>query len=237
MKSKYDYDIIRDYLHGLTDRQTSQRIRELIRTDDIARNIAAGILQLEHDFHGDENQVESYIDGLLQKQLRLIESEPKSRLIRIGWMKMAAALLILVLSGFVLWFTVLKNENVLDEELSEPYPLMVTRGPEMNAGFERYLARDYENAISMFEADSADVTARFYNALSNLYAQHYDRSITLLSSLKESRYRDQALWYQALALMKLGKKGEAERILKTIADDPAHYKSPEARKLLPPSND
>ena len=67
MKSKYDYDIIRDYLHGLVDQETARRIRELIRHDEVARNIAAGILQLEHDFNGDEHEIESYIEELRQK--------------------------------------------------------------------------------------------------------------------------------------------------------------------------
>ena len=235
-KSKYDYDIIRDYLHGLVDRETARRMRDLIRTDDVARSIAAGILQLEHEFNGDDHQVESYIEELRQRQLTLIEAETKEEVSSRGWIKLAAAILILAVSSAVLWLTVFRdNVNLVDQELKEPYALaVVDRGSPTESGFKFYAEGDYKRAIISFDSISNDVTATFYNGLSHLYTGEYDDAIVLLgtSTLKASRYRDQASWYRALAKIKVGKKGEAKKSLEGIGKDPKHYKHAEARQLL-----
>lgn len=230
MKSNYDYDVIRDYLHGLVDQETARRVRDLIRTDDVARNIAAGILQLEHDFKGNENDIDAYIDELLKKQLKLIDDQERSGS-RI-WLRLAAAVLIIAVSGFVLW-RVLANGNVLERELRHRYPLAsLQRGPITNTGFQAYVSGNYREAIKAFENNSTDATVVFYNGLSHLYTGEYDAAITLLGSLQESRYREQALWFQALALMKSGRKEEAKKNLEQISSNPAHYKSAVARELL-----
>lgn len=229
MKSKYDYDIIRDYLHGLTDQETTNRIRDLIRTDEIARNIAAGILQLEHEFGGNEEEIEAYIESLRQKQKSLIVGRNSYRI----WIGMAAAILLLAVVGSVIW---LRQGDLLEDELSEPYPLAILDRSESNTGkgFEFYIKRDYKNAVNAFDPKSTDVSEIFYNGLSNLYAGNYDRAIQLLSSepLKSSRYKQQADWFIALALLKSDKKEAAKKALGSISNDPAHYKSEEARKLL-----
>ena len=234
MKSKYDYDIIRDYLHGLVDRETASRIRDLIRTDDIARSIAAGILQLEHDFKGNEEEIEAYIEGLRQKQLKRIDEQAKKgRTTSFGWMKLAAAILIVAVAGSVVWF---QNEDVLARELGETYPLaIVDRGvSDVNPGFEFYRTQQYTKAIESFDKIQDDVNVTFYNGLSNLYLGDYSRAATLLGSesLQKSRYKEQARWFQALALLKIGQKDEAKENLLMINNSSGHYKSAEAGKLL-----
>lgn len=231
MKSNYDYDVIRDYLHGLVDQETARRVRELIRTDDVARNIAAGILQLDHDFNGNEDEIDSYIDQMLRKQLKLIDNHEEGDRSRV-WIRVAAAVLVIAASGFVLW-SVLGNEDVLDRELRSPYPLAsLQRGSDNNPGFQAYVNGEYNKAIKAFDSNSTDATVILYNGLSHLYAGDYDAAVTLLGTLRDSRYRDQALWYQTLALMKSGRKEEAKKNLEQISSNPDHYKSAAARELL-----
>jgi hypothetical protein len=229
MKGKYDYDLIRDYLHGIVDRETARRIRELIRTDEVARDIAAGILRLEHEFNGNEEEIEAYIEKLREKQLSLIAP----RRVYSGWMKMAAAILLVALVSAVVWLTVWRGD-VLTEELSEPYPLSaIVRDPEeLNPGFEFYRKGKYKSAIAAFENSSDDANILFYKGLSHLYAGEYDQAAGILGSLEASRYREQAEWFCALALMKAGRKDEARKMLKEIGGDEKRYKSKEAVQLL-----
>jgi hypothetical protein len=227
MKSNYDYDIIRDYLHGLVDQETARRIRDLIRNDDVARNIATGILQLEHDFNGNDDEVDSYIDGLLQKQLKLIHKKEGTSN---TWIKMAAAILLVAVAGSAAWL--MQGNNVLDDELSEPYPFSSDRGTSTGAGFEAYIKGNYNSAINSFDINSADATVIFYNGLSHLYAGKYNEAVTLLGSLGTSRYNQQAFWFQTLALIKAGKTNEGRRNLQIISNYPSHYKSGAARELL-----
>lgn len=231
MKSKYDYELIRDYLHGLVDQDTAGRIRDLIRDDDVARNIAAGILVLEHEFNGNENEIETYIERLRQKHLKLIREEGGKQQ-SFGWVKIAAAILIIVMTGAVLWLT-LFNKSVLERELSRPYALSaIDRGStDANQGFEFYLNKDYRNAIKAFEGIDGDASVTFYGGLSYLYSGDYDNAITLFSSLDASRYSGQAAWFHSLALIKAGKTGEAKTILESIVAR-SGYKSAEARQLL-----
>lgn len=238
MKSKYDYDIIRDYLHGLVDQETAARIRELIRTDEVAKNIATGILQLEHEFKGNEQEIEAYIESLRQKQLTLIAGESKVRKMTFPWVRVAAAILLLAVVTPILWLTLYRNDpnDILASELRSPYPLSaVGRGPiEDNPAYEAYLSGHYNNAIKAFEAREGDVTDTFYNGLSNLYAGHYDRAIELLSSesIGTSRYKEQALWFRSLALIKAERISEARESLQQISSQKQHYKSEQASILL-----
>ncbi|HMJ70142.1 MAG TPA: hypothetical protein VK508_14650 [Cyclobacteriaceae bacterium] len=237
MKGKYDYDIIRDYLHGLVDQETSHRIRDLIRTDEVARNIAAGILQLEHEFHGEDDEIESYIETLRQKQLTLIREQGKERKMSPGWIRVAAAILIIAVAAFVLWLTVFRNSNnnMLAAELNTPYPLAtLDRGSPGESGFKFYIEGDYKNAIASFDSISNDVSVTFYNGMSHLYGGEYDQAVTLLrsSSLEASRYREQVSWFEVLALIKAGRNDEAKEGLKRISADSSHYKSGAARQLL-----
>jgi hypothetical protein len=238
MKSKYDYDTIRDYLHGLLDQETAGKIRELIRTDEVARNIAAGILQLEHEFNGDEHQIEAYIEALRQKQLKRIKEHRPTKVVSFGWVKLAAAILIIAVAGAAVWLMLSKgptDNDLLAQELVEPYPLMIERGQsDVEAGYKFYLRGEFKKAAEPFGGTSEDVTVVFYSGLSNLYAGDYEKAALLLNNdlLKTSRYEQQASWFCALALVKAGKMGEAKAGLEKIAGNSDHYKSGAAQQLL-----
>jgi hypothetical protein len=230
MKVKYDYDIIRDYLHGLVDQETARRIRDLIREDEVARNIAAGILQLEHEFNGNEAEVEKYIEALRAKQLKLINRRHIPT-----WTRLAAAVLVIALAGAVVWLTIGKSDPI-EDELRDPYPLVTTgRGAaDGDDGFEYYRKGEYKKAIASFSQEAEDVSVIFYDGLSHLYAGEYDQAAELLgtASLAESRYKEQSEWFRALSLLKAERTAEARAILETIKSNRQHYKSAAAEKVL-----
>jgi len=146
--------------------------------------------------------------------------------------------LIIALSGSVLWLTVFRNDHnkLLEAELSTPYPLAtLDRGSLAESAFESYIKGDYRNAMTSFnKVTNGDVSVTFYNGLSHLYAGEYDKAVILLrsTSLEGSRYHEQALWFETLALIQAERKGEAKENLERISKNSTHYKSAEALRLL-----
>src|SRR5687767_12523012 len=128
MESRYDYDIIRDYLHGLVSREKAHEIGELIRTDDVARDIAEGILLMEKEFLENDTDIENYLEDFRQTQLRAIQTGAlviAERKVRNQWLKIAAAVLLLVVVFFSIRQITSQPDllTLIDEELAEPYPV------------------------------------------------------------------------------------------------------------------
>lgn len=243
MKSKYDYEIIRDYLHGLVDTKTSKEIGELIKRDETARSIAEGIVRLEKKFTGTDAEVDKYLNEFRQKQMDLIiPPKPSSATTKI-WFRVAASLLLLIGISMVirLMTTSPDLQALVGNELGQPYPLASLVRGESDAASERafqlYSQGDYVNASIYFEKsfegkDNASFT--FYNALSHLYVGNYERAIVLLKSdvVVNSRYAAQGQWYQALALIRSGDKDKAREILENIVDNKQHFKYETASEML-----
>jgi hypothetical protein len=247
MESRYDYDIIRDYLHGLVEREKALEIGELIRQDEIARDIAEGILRLDDEFNENEQDIEAYLENFRQAQLKKISyhSSGIAAQTRNLWLKIAAVILILVVTGFFIKQAFDKPDliTLINEELSQPYPVSnVVRGPshgdDYNKALEMYKNKNYVQASLYFEkaakSENDHATVTFYNALSSLYSGHYPRAISLLESrtISASRYSQQAQWYLSLAYIKSEKQTKGVEILKRMQNSPHVYKHREAVQLL-----
>ena len=246
MKSQYDYEIIRDYLHGLTDGKTSREVGELIKRDETARSIAEGILLLEEEFKGNEEDVELYLDKFYQAQLNVIHKQIQPvRITQKLWFRIAASVLVLVIAGFTVRMLITRPdvESLIAQELSKPYPvsnLVRSEGSQTteDRAYESYASGKYLEAAQYFSqtnGEARDVaSATFYQAMSNLYVGGYPRAIQLFESpiISESRYVEQARWYQSLALLRSHNKTKAVEILRSIRANPQHFKYEDAGELL-----
>ncbi len=246
MNSKYDYDIIRDYLLGLTDKKTSLEISELIKTDEVARSIADGIIRLNKEFKEDEASQESYLEDFRKKQLEIISKHTRPKRITVKYpLRIAAALLLLITVGAVIRILVSEPDyqEMVDKELTQPYSISTivrSDGDESSRekAFQLYAQGEFAKASTYFELameyEKENASIVFYHALSQLYGKHYTEATTLLKAdvIASSRYSQQAQWFQVLALLKAGNKREAKEILATISGNPQHYKLSEAQQLL-----
>ena len=244
MPSPYDYDLIRDYLHGLVDRNSATEIAELIAKDETARSIAEGILLLEKNFQNDRD-IESYLENFRQAQLKTIQSfATDGRRKRILWLKIAASLIFVSLIGVV--FRQMRTSPdaiaIVDSELSRPYAVSnfvrsTGETTPFELGLERYAAQDYPEALRYFKlaaGGTADLaTLTFYEALSQLYSGNYEEAIGLFQTeiIKKSRYIQQARWHLALAAIKGGDRRVAKETLSAISEDENHYKHEKAREI------
>ena len=244
MPSQYDYDLIRDYLHGLVDRNSASEIADLIAKDETARSIAEGILLLEKNFQNDRD-IESYLENFRQTQLKTIQSfATDGRRTRILWLKVAASLILVALIGFVFRLTRTSADAIaiVDDELSHRYAVsnLVRSSGEttpLELGLEYYAAQEYQEALRYFKRAAGGTgdlaTLTFYEALSQLYSGNYQEAIRLLQTevIKKSRYIQQARWHLALAAIKGGDHQVAKETLSAISQDQLHYKHGKAREI------
>lgn len=248
METRYDYDIIRDYLHGLVDQEKAREVGDLIRNDEIARDIAEGILRLEREFDDNEHDLETYLENFRiaqLKKIRELEVKTSANKKRNLWLKIAAACALLLITTFAVQRMTTKPEPLalINNELTLPYPVSTTfRGTENGADYrtalELYRNKKYVQASLYFEkaakTESDLATVTFYDALSALYSGHYNRAITLLESraVSVSRYSQQARWYLSLACIKADKTEKGIELLRHMSNAPHHYKHDSAVQLL-----
>jgi tetratricopeptide (TPR) repeat protein len=244
MKSQYDYELIRDYIFGLTDAQTTREIGELIRQDEIARTIAEGILRLEKNFEGNEDDVNAYLDTFLQSQLQTIQKQTGDTHRRRIWLRVAASVLLVAIAGYVITIMLRPSaDTLIAQELSQPYAVSNLVRSDGNTsdeerGYAAYTNGNYVEAMGHFgkatAVDPKSGSIAFYFALSNLYAGRYQDAVTLFESksIAESRYEQQARWYKGIALIRSGNKEKAREIFQSVAEDDGHFKRAEAQQLL-----
>jgi hypothetical protein len=242
MTDKYNYELIRDYLHGVLDKNTAARVGELIRTDETARSIAAGIIQLEEEFK-DELEAEKYLEAFHEKQTATIRHNKPFTISFKPLLRIAAALVVLIGVGFVIRYVTTPNLNELvNQELSMAYPIpTLSRDGEatgLDQAYQLYSEKKFARAADLFHqvgAKAPEQTAIiFYEGISRLYAGEYRPALELLENqmLTDSRFEQQARWFRAVAYLKLKNHERANIVLREIVNQPRHYKQKLAREIL-----
>lgn len=237
MDTKYNYELIEDYLNGLLSEEASKKISALIETDALARDIANGILLLKNKFKTDE-ATEEYLNERLAIQNNLITQNNRKSL---SWLKVAATIVLVLVSGLVI-YNITANQNgqeLVAQALEVPYPMIaVSRGDDtnddLNEAISAYESRNFAKAAASYAKLEQSTTIKFYLGLSYLYNDNFDEAIAKLSdrALQESRFSDQCEWYLALAYFKAGEAQKSKAILHGIANNDKHYVNQEARDLL-----
>jgi hypothetical protein len=235
MNGKYNYELIKDYLDGILDTNTSNRVKALINNDENARAIAKGVLLLQQKSENDE-AIDKYFDNLLSSQQKVINQNIKSRT-PFSWLKIAAVITLLAVSSLVVYR--LSQPDLIDlveRELAVPYKSSVTlRDSEnvVNDGILAYNSGDYKTASELLKKSTSTEEVFFYG-LSELYLKNYERAIVPLNGaeLTDSRFEEQGRWYLALAYILANDELSAKATLMKIVVRKSHYKYHNARRLL-----
>ncbi|MEQ9403329.1 MAG: hypothetical protein RIM99_07090 [Cyclobacteriaceae bacterium] len=242
MKENYNYELIKDYLDGLLDSETSEKLRMVLSKDETARAIANGILILEDRFKTDE-EVDKYLDAQLAKNTNFIRAS-ESRKRPFGFLKIAASIVLIAVSSLTIYqFSISSVADIVDKELSNPYQAaVVTRGSESVSNFEKgillYNEMKYSEALVVLKNEESQ-RAGFFRGLCQLYMNEYQYAIEELKNqdLETSRYQEQSRWYLMLSYLKSGQQDEAKGILNTITERKNHFRLKEARRLSALLND
>ncbi|MEM1002836.1 MAG: hypothetical protein AAGH46_09320 [Bacteroidota bacterium] len=233
--SNTNYELIQDYLDGLLDQEASLKVGKLIDNDEVAYNIAKGILLLRKEFVHDESQIEEYLNSIYKRQQSLFKLQKTSKYAT--WLKIAAVLTVVTVSAFITYrFYQPSLEEMINAELAVPYKGTVafrdSQKTELSAGLTAYVDENYLRAAELLEGIN-DAEAVFYHGLCRLYLEEYETAIKLFNSdiVEQSRYAIHSSWFLALSYYKLGDRENVRKLLKKIIAQ-NHYKKTEAIKLL-----
>lgn len=241
MEAKYNYELIKDYLEGLLDSKTAEAVQQLIKADETAKSIALGILTLDEKFQGNEQEFDTYIDGLLQSQQQVIDTHQIAQK-SIPWIKIAAAVLLIAVVGIASYRYLQPNLlELVNQEISTPYPNTPTfrsSSTDLDKGYTAYLKGNYHEAsvlLSRFD----NTESLFFNGLCQLYLGNSQRAVELFNKadLTTTRYEEQGAWYTTLAYVKINEIDSAKIILLKISASQNHFKKDKAELLLERIND
>lgn len=237
VKTNYNYELIKDYLNGILDSETSKNISELIAKDETAKGIARGILHLEDRF-GSDSDIDRYLDSMLDKNHMLIEDKIRSSK-PFNILKIAASVAIISVSTILVYsFMQPDLSELLEDELAQPYDgSLILRDAESLTNFDRatamYIDGEYIQAYELLKAENSP-QATFYRGLSLLYAGNAgDAAIEFeKDELAQTRFTEQGRWYLAIAYLKMSQSDNATEIFEEIVTQESHFKQKEAQKLL-----
>ncbi|MEQ8903867.1 hypothetical protein [Ekhidna sp.] len=239
METKYNFELIKDFLDGTLDVNTSNQISSLIKQDETARDIAKGILLLKNKFDND-GELEAYLNKTLSANLDLIVEKTLTEKSTFPFLKIAAAfVLIAVSTSLLIQYPSPTLNKLVNEEIAVVYqvpPTFRDSGKESDVfsqAMVAYSSGEFLQAAELLKADESSQVI-FYRGLSYLYAKEYDKSIEQLSKhdLIKSRYKEQARWYLTLAYLKSNNIDRAKEELQDIVEASNHYKTERASELL-----
>lgn len=242
MNIGYNYELIEDFLDGIVDLATAKEIRRLLETDEVARDIAKGILILKEHFGEGEN-IEKYMDErLAQAEMEIAKNTSAQKSSSI--LKIAASIVFVVASGLALYQLSKSNlEGLVADQLETPYEASVAlRGANSSTALQGALAAyndgQYQGAFDLLKSENS-AQATFFSGLSLLYLDQNAEAITHLKSteLIGSRYEEQSKWYLSLAYLKSDKLDQGEKLLLRIKFTKSHFKQKEAIEILEFLND
>ncbi|MBT32864.1 MAG: hypothetical protein CMO01_24675, partial [Thalassobius sp.] len=125
------------------------------------------------------------------------------------------------------------SNSSLFESYYQTYPNIVSpteRGTDdvnKEPGYQYYDQRDYANAITAFNSQSAKTDAsNFYLALSYIETENYTEAISILKNVangSDERFVNPAIWYMALCLHKTGQKEKAIETMNILVNSSSSY--------------
>lgn len=203
-----------------------------------------------------DEAVEGY-EAMELANLELAATQGNGEAIRISlqrsrWMRLAAALLLLIVAVFALYqvggssdqrlfaqaFTPYESDlNVIVRRSEAPVQDPTSLQPALQAGAEDFDAGKFEESITHFntylQQKPDNQLVRFHLGVAQLESNRLEDAIkTLNVVLGQSRtYQREAIWYLSLALLKNRERAAAKQTLeKLIAQGPGRYYE-EAKKL------
>jgi hypothetical protein len=109
----------------------------------------------------------------------------------------------------------------------------------LKEGLLLFTKGDYKAAMKNFDFllanNSDDINAAFYSGICAFNLARYDRTIELLETAAgagNSAFRQEALWFSALASLRKGDRSAGVRLLRQIVEEKGFYSKRAAEKLL-----
>lgn len=219
-----------------TQLQTDEELAKAFSLEETARLIIATAGREEL-----RNRLDTYESAFEKKTSSVKVLKPKNR----QWFPLAAVLLALIAVSLWLFIPGGETSNDLFAAHFDIYRSPSTvRGKESKdvwqEATEAYTSSDYAKAAMLFQKSLDDPNtipylAEFYRGIS-LLAEVPPQAQTALAAFEkvlqsDNDYQQQAMWYQALALLHLQRNGEAKKAL-TDLQNTGSYKDTQVKELL-----
>lgn len=183
-------------------------------------------------------------------QIAFEKSNKKSgkRVVMLRRIAVAAGFLLIIVGG-LWWMNSPTNVSSPDQLYAQHFTLPPS--PALRSGGDAATDQKWEQAISFYSENNLTAaipvfrelltdefftkkeTAKLLLATSLMAKENYGKALEVLKGINpESSYKEDAEWYQALALFKLGKTDEAKNAFYEIASKSKHYKKEEAGEFL-----
>ena len=246
MKNEYNDELIQAYLEGkLEGDDLAKMNREIIENPELAEEINK-LKKLELGLEGiGADQLRDEIRNW-EKDYRLKASNQKGKVRSLRtYYSVAAVILLLIVSGIVIYLNQSPDYNALYAENFTPYEDMILdRGEnetssesELTEGMEAYNNHQYEVAAqklsSYLTQNSEKPGVALYIGISQMELNHMLDAIKYLDlAQQDPLFAQQAQWYLALLFVKNNQIDKARNQLSIISKNDDHYKRSEAKDLL-----
>ena len=244
MEDPKDKIPIDEYALGRLNREESEKVEKAVSEDaELAKD-----LKMEEEvvqaatLHG-QDQLRQRLKTIFDEAKKEEQKKQKPSYSIGFYLGMAAAIAAIVLFVYLLMGSKVNTEAIY-ATYYEPYPSsFVTRNNENEAKLlkanELYDKGNYEEAIPLLEELSTtraeDGQMRLALGICYLEANRIDEAQNILQSIRADGvilYKDLAVWYLALSLIKTGDIDSAKMWLQVLVDDPDADKNVEAQRLL-----
>ncbi|MFB2120425.1 tetratricopeptide repeat protein [Parapedobacter sp. 2B3] len=229
------FESIQDYLDGALSPEEHQRFeRELERNEPLL--LETDNQRMLREVLGKQVAAAPMIP-LLRNTLKEVSDRhfgsvrKKKKITVVRWLApLAAAAVILVVVNFMGWFAA-------DYDALPPMPSSVTRGAvddsAVSQATEAYNVGDYLQSIGLFRqlmaADPTVARYPYYLGLSYIGNEDYQRAIEQLQAVADGKsvFAEDACYFTAVALWKLGKDKEALVYMRKVTEASEYYRKAE----------
>ena len=245
------FELLADYVEGLLDQASMQRIDQLIDQDEYYQNIIEGIRYYYQEYGEDRSQLEQYLfDFQSRIQQKTLGGATRRRLISQRILSIAALALVLV-TCFFIFQNVFSSKNAGDlmaQALEQPYGSIYDVNKSQHtadsiriAVHDLYQEARYQDAATILESLSQiERTTEDYFMLSMSYLyQNPPRYSQAVGALKQAQnqpnneaFIGQIQWYLAISYYKDGQRSKAEELFANIAGNEGHYNQKKAQQIL-----
>ncbi|MEZ4949859.1 MAG: hypothetical protein R2879_00625 [Saprospiraceae bacterium] len=244
MEGQDNHDLIDNFLTGRLTPAEKEAFEASLKTNEMLRQETETQARLK-------GIVVSYGAAQLKKRLQKIEAETMHKKEKsknpFWWLYLIIGL---IMAGLAWW--VLQNDSASAESPDAiyaayykpftPIGLSTRDNTSETASAEilnAYLQKDYPAVIEGINEHSSileeNIQFQLIHAIALLETKATDKGIQELEAVaqkKDPYFTDDAQWYQALALLKSGKKTEALPLLTSVTDNAESEYQQQAKKLL-----
>lgn len=250
-QSTISFELLLDYVEGLLHPATEEKVKQFLEEDEDYRTVVEGIQYYYQSQGASRSELEAYLADFQRRLVR--EQVPgKTRRLNLRFLSIAAAVIGLVLSVFLLRneiFPTATAEQLVAGALEIPYPnIYAANRSDQDNSLRTQLGRwytrgDYGQIIDLLEGDlknnpNLEASDYFLLAQSHLNQQKpdYARAAQIFQQIRADQapasLKQQTEWYLALSLYQSGARNQARDQFKAIAEQTAHYRQSKAQSIL-----